>query len=698
MASELRRAGSTPTAAQRAPPRRRNHTLPELSSSSGLTLRVALESQAAALEEEAQLDGALEATHREISDLRLSLAAVAHLAVKSHLWAEQARARAASHGMQPVGLPPTPRSDASPAAAASPCPQPQPEPEPEQEYGNFESIEAEERPDWALGSEQISAASLIKERLDVAKEVVEQGGVEAVYENERRSMLGGAEDFAAKNLVPGTRGHWSDKNGNRAELGRLPHGWHWAVEHRAGQTDPEGWEYAFHFRATWFAEAERPSAFGGTAWVRRRKWVPSVTSHVAAPSLKVASPASDAEAGFRAAPSYRCVVEVWEARSLSMVVDGEPDRLFLGNAIPPSAVFRIRVGSHWHQSGIRPPSSSPLWGDETNSARCRHTFRIATPADVLAEAEEDDDLGRLARHFAGLNGVKVRDRRSGFTTHKRSFTGQKAVNWLTGVHSRGYHGSGLVATREEAVRIAQQMMDRSIFEGQQLSRTAAFRDSSSAFYRFDADWLSAKSRESKIMLRRKTLEKRESMRQTRSGSAKLDENIAVGDELVVELLDADLAARLGATEDVLPEQLLGSTAIPLHTICKHAASEGWHNLQGPHVESGEVRIAWMLLEDFGDGGLLDNRSIPSPRHHLKVKGAAEAAEASAAAAAGRQLNVGDLSPSELPLYRQVRRVSRPLALFDSFRRTLPSFGPIATRARLFVRLNPFDVAAERDRQ
>ena len=642
------------TLLQRAPSRRRHHTTPA-AASSDRELRAALEAQSAALEEEAQLDSTLEDTHREIRSLRLSLVSVAHLAVRSHHWAEQARVRATSHVVQPVGLPPTPRRAASPARSP-----PELEPELEPEAHGISELEAEERPDWALGSEQISGALLTRERLDVAKEVVKQGQVEAVYENERRSMLGGAEDFAAKNLVPGTRGQWSDINGGRAELGRLPHGWHWAVEcsHRVGQTDPEGWEYAFHFRATWFAEAERPNAFGGTAWVRRRKWVPSLTSHVAAPSLQVASPASDAEAGLRAAPSYRCVVEVWEARSLTMVVDGVPDKFFLGNAVPPSAVFRVRVGSHCYQSGTRPPTSSPLWGDETNSARCRHAFRIATPPGVQAEAEEDDHLGRLARHFAGPNGVKVRDRRSGFTTYQRSFTGLKAVNWLTGVHSRGYHGSGLVATREEAVKVAQQMMDRSIFEGQQRPRSV-FRDSSSAFYRFDVQWLAAKSRESKITLRRKTLERRDSLRRTISaGRSPLDENIAVGDEVVVELLDADLAGRLGPNEDVLPEQLLGSTAIPLHTIWKHGASEGWHNLQG--VESGEVRIAWLLQEDNQSQSDI-GRHIPSPRHHLKVKGAAEAARRSADAAlrkvssGGRdELDLSALSPSgEMSLYRHV---------------------------------------------
>ena len=43
------------------------------------------------------------------------------------------------------------------------------------------------------------------------------------------------------------------------------------------------------------------------------------------------------------------------------------------------------------------------------------------------------------------------------TVFQQSFTGAKAVDWLTGVHSRGFHGSGLVATRSEAAALAQQV-------------------------------------------------------------------------------------------------------------------------------------------------------------------------------------------------------------------------------------------------
>jgi hypothetical protein len=161
---------------------------------------------------------------------------------------------------------------------------------------------------------------------------------------------------------------------------------------------------------------------------------------------------------------HSCIFEVWEARSLGFVVEGNPDN-DSKYAAPPAAVFRIRVGDLCHESAARPPSINPQWGDESNSWRCRWAFRIATPTEILAQAEEEDDVGRLAKHFAGVCGVKVRDRIDlpTLTTYERSFTGKKAVDWLTGAHSRGYHGSGLVGTRHDAITLAQQMMDREIF-------------------------------------------------------------------------------------------------------------------------------------------------------------------------------------------------------------------------------------------
>ena len=457
-----------------------------------------LEEGRAAREEEARLDAELDATRREIESLRLSFASAARLSLVTATWARRARQRAATlgilsteqtgHGAALVRQLPLPHE---------PEPEPEPEAEPEPVYvvptdGEARADRTEHRPDWALSSERSAARDLAKEPVDLGKGDVERGQVE-VYENQRRSLLG---DFSARNLLPGTRGAWSDINGAEVERGRLPHGWHWAVEHRQGRTDPEGWEYAFHFRASWFPQPEREGSFGGPAWVRRRKWVPTQSSRAAA-HVKLATPAGDVAARLRPAPAYqcarlarsafvcsvvwvrsavlasqlcfravrRCIFEVWEARSLSFVVNGTPDKES-DHATPPAAVFRIRAGDHCHESAARPQSTNPLWGDETNSMRCRRAFRIETPTDVLAEADEDDDVARLARNFAGVHGVKVRDRiyLPSLTTYQRSFTGKNAVDWLTGVHSRGYHGSGLVATRNEAIQLAQEMMDREIFD------------------------------------------------------------------------------------------------------------------------------------------------------------------------------------------------------------------------------------------
>ena len=265
-----------------------------------------LEEAHAAREEEARLDAELAATRREIESVRLSLATVARVSLITTAWAKRARQRAVTLGI--VSTEQTAR-DAALAHQMSFArePQPEPEPEPTSEPVHVVPTDSDPRadrtgwPDWALSSERSAARDLVKEPADLGKGDVERGQVE-IYENQRRSLLG---DFSAKNLLPGTRGAWSDINGAEVERGRLPHGWHWAVEHRQGRTDPEGWEYAFHFRASWFPQPEREGSFGGPAWVRRRKWVPT-QSFRAATHVKLASPAADVAAGLRPAQTYQC--------------------------------------------------------------------------------------------------------------------------------------------------------------------------------------------------------------------------------------------------------------------------------------------------------------------------------------------------------------------------------------------------------
>lgn len=266
-----------------------------------------LEDERAAYEEEARLDEELAATVREVEELRLSLGSAFRIACATRPWLKRARQRAVTLGIRPMC---EAARDASPSSQLTHMPEP--EPEPELEWPQLpvhivpldeEDDESDDRPDWALSSERSSARDLIEESFDLGKDLVEQGQVEAVYENQRRSLLG---DFSAKNLLSGTRGQWSNITGNTAQRGRLPHGWHWAVEHRQGETDPDGWEYAFHFRASWFAEPHREGTFGGDAWVRRRKWVPAQNVRTAVP-LKLTTPAHDVDAGRRPAPSYWCV-------------------------------------------------------------------------------------------------------------------------------------------------------------------------------------------------------------------------------------------------------------------------------------------------------------------------------------------------------------------------------------------------------
>jgi hypothetical protein len=217
------------------------------------------------------------------------MATVSRISVASTAWARRARQRAATLGIRP-------------AKHTGRALELEPQPEAEQHLLVHIFPSDADRPDWALSSERASIGHLSKERFDLGREAVEQGWIAAVYENQRRSLLG---DFSANNLLPGTRGPWSDVDGARAERGRLPHGWYWAVEHRQGQTDTDGWEYAFHFRASWFSQPEREGSFGGAAWVRRRKWVPTQTSRTATP-LKLVTPADDIGAGRSPRTSYRC--------------------------------------------------------------------------------------------------------------------------------------------------------------------------------------------------------------------------------------------------------------------------------------------------------------------------------------------------------------------------------------------------------
>lgn len=157
-------------------------------------------------------------------------------------------------------------------------------------------------------------------------------------------------------------------------------------------------------------------------------------------------------------------------------------------------------------------------------------------------------------------------------------------------------------------------------EGRRSDVSQVFIDSAWAYYRFNAGWLAAKSRDSDITWREEKII-RSCIGENR------DTATSYCDEVVVELLDAELASKLGSNDDVLPEQLLGSVAIPLRTILQHEASEGWHNLTGPGLQSGEVRIGWLVVKDDGCDDYALGSHCPSPKHHLNVAAGRAAAHA-----------------------------------------------------------------------
>ena len=82
--------------------------------------------------------------------------------------------------------------------------------------------------------------------------------------------------FSSSNLYPTDRSKWSDEDGKKKEDPELipltDSSWEWEDEWHAevveGETDEEGWAYAFNFMlSTWYAEVKRK------CHVRRQKWV-----------------------------------------------------------------------------------------------------------------------------------------------------------------------------------------------------------------------------------------------------------------------------------------------------------------------------------------------------------------------------------------------------------------------------------------
>jgi hypothetical protein len=308
---------------------------------------------------------------------------------------------------------------------------------------------------------------------------------------------------------------------------------------------------------------------------------------------------------------------VWEARGLP------PGRA----GTPVHAAVRLSLGKQVTQSAPRPglPTANPVWGhagvtvgggeegqnEEGAGMGCRGCFNVRVP-DASADVAPFDPLHRIALAFAHpLTGVKVRDRvyRRSMTLGQQrifpqSFVGSKAIDWLTGKHARGHPGPAPAANRTKALELAQKFLRRGWIVAATDTRGIRSNSSSSArFFQFSTHW-----------------------QQLASEAAILDS------QLVIEVFDANI---LGAVTgqcsaefpDVSPVAMLGRCVISNPTLLQHSASEGWHNLyhvhsqdSGPiHLQRGEVRVAWLLLE--GDD---DTFRVPSPSSFLAARAAASA--------------------------------------------------------------------------
>jgi hypothetical protein len=537
--------------------------------------------------------------------------------------------------------------------------------------------------EWGLPAEGVTDAS------QLASEPI-KATFSSVWENQRRSLGFSAMDFSEVNLLRTERAGWTDGQGQPAERARLPAGWQWVVEKRAGQDDDDhGWEYAWHFRQQRWSHHSSGS-FGSMAWVRRRKWVPALqeigvpTVHLAKPLGRSTPTAPRLTASVK---NYHCVVEVYAARGLQPVSVAAAKR----GQPPVQAVVRLRIGETNYQFPVdRSAASSPnpVWGD---SDRCRFLFELPAAATFtpskrggpkknglkmlmlqfahpvtgtaqhprLSRASWCISLTQSAAHAAAAaTGVKVRDR--GFRvpamlSHLSSFVGSKAVNWLTGVHSRectcvqhhfirfvleicvpakcllsarllhipphriltgaaashagGFTGQTPAANREAAIEIGQCFLDHGWIVGatQSGGGAAVFEDSERRFYRISERY------------------------QVKAKAAAEEDQAS---SLVIEILDAQLLAPAGVACPNEAKAVIGRVVIPASTLCRHSASEGWHNLDARDrggggeidevLDRGEIRVAWLLLADRPASTRL--KALPSPSAYLVSKAKIEADE------------------------------------------------------------------------
>ncbi|MGF1499409.1 MAG: mechanosensitive ion channel domain-containing protein [Elainellaceae cyanobacterium] len=122
--------------------------------------------------------------------------------------------------------------------------------------------------------------------------------------------------------------------------------------------------------------------------------------------------------------------------------------------------------------GPKPAPSSPQ-----SSPHQSMLSELTAWADFLRQQDglSEQDVQRLTEEMRGPQGLEIRDRRYGLRLFPRCFIGSEAVTWLVQTQN---------TTREEAIRIGQQLIERCVIH--HVTDEHAFKDEY-LFYRFYAD-------------------------------------------------------------------------------------------------------------------------------------------------------------------------------------------------------------------
>ncbi|MEB3360204.1 MAG: mechanosensitive ion channel domain-containing protein [Synechococcales bacterium] len=137
---------------------------------------------------------------------------------------------------------------------------------------------------------------------------------------------------------------------------------------------------------------------------------------------------------------------------------------------------------------LRPDGVPPINGTATANKsippRQSMLSELTAWADFLRQQDglSERDVQTLMEEMRGPQGVEIRDRRYGLRLFPRCFIGSEAVSWLVQTQN---------TTREEAVRIGQQLIERCVIH--HVTDEHSFKDEY-LFYRFYADESKAPSR------------------------------------------------------------------------------------------------------------------------------------------------------------------------------------------------------------